>query len=234
MFVSAGVAAAARWLLEHRTAWLTLATLFLAAAPLTKNEGLLFAFATLVALFVVARGRRRAVAASAVVVAVAYAPWRIYVAAHDLGAGDYDLSSSFDLPWVARRYHRVPDAVWGVLEPAFRPRDLGFLLLVGAGLALLALLLRTRLGLFASGFAAVSLAGLAWVYVISPRELSSYVSGTAHRIVFSVVVGLAALGPLLLEECARVLGAGGRPSGSAGSLSPGGPESPVLGRHPPP
>ncbi len=72
MFVAAGVVAAARWLLDEEGAWLALATLFLAAATLTKNEGLLFAGATYVGLFVAASDRRRTVALSALAVAIAW------------------------------------------------------------------------------------------------------------------------------------------------------------------
>jgi hypothetical protein len=235
VLVAAGVGAAAVWLLDRRAAWLALATLFLAAAALTKNEGLLFALAALVALLSVASGRRRAVAVSAGVVALVYAPWRVYTSVHDLGAGDYDLASSFDPLWVARRLHRAPDSVWAVLERAGRPREVGVLLVVGLACGLLAIVLgRTGIGVFATGFAVLSLAGLAWIYVISPLELSSYTSGTAHRVVLSAVIGLAALCPLLLEESARALAAGGESSAGAGSLTPGGPESPVLRRDPPP
>ena len=107
MFVAAGVIAAARWLVDERTSWLVLATLFLAAAALTKNEGLLFAVALLVPLFAVATGRRRAVAISAVVVALVYAPWRVYIAAYDAGSPAYDLSDSLNIPLLARRHDRV-------------------------------------------------------------------------------------------------------------------------------
>jgi hypothetical protein len=154
---------------------------------------------------------------------------------HDLGAPEYDLSSSFKPLWVARRLDRAPDSVWAVLERAGRPREVGVLLVIGLACGLLAVLLgRTRIGVFASGFAVLSLAGLAWIYVISTLELSSYTSSTAHRVVLSVVIGLAGLCPLLLEESARALAAGDESSEGAGSLTPGGPESPVLRRDPPP
>jgi len=110
MFVAAGAVTAARWLLDDRRSWLALATLFLAAAALTKNEGLLYAAAVYTALVAGAAGRRKAAALSAGIVALAYAPWRAYVAVHDLGAPDYNLSSSFNLPWVAGRLDRGPEA----------------------------------------------------------------------------------------------------------------------------
>jgi hypothetical protein len=234
MFVAAGAGAAARWLLNERGSWLALATLFLGASALTKNEGLLSAVAVLVPLFVVARGRRRIVAVAGAVVALVYAPWRAYIAVHDLGSPAYDLSSSFDPGWVVPRLRRVPEAVLGVLERAGDPRELGLLLLVGAACTTLTLLLgERRLGLFAAGFTLLSLGGLSWIYVISPMEVSSFLDSSADRVVISAVVGLATLSPLLIEECSRTLAAPDESSADAGSLSPVGKPSPVLGRRSP-
>jgi hypothetical protein len=233
MLVAAGAAAAARWLLDDRGSWLALATLFLAASALAKNEGLLFAVAVLVSLFAVAGGRRRRVLLAAGVVALVYAPWRWYISAHDLGSPAYDLSSTFDLSRAGERLRRVPEAVLGVLEEAVRPGEVGLLLLLGAACIVVALLVgRLRLGLFAAGYGFLSLAGLAWIYVISPMEVASFVDSSAHRVVMSVVIGVAALAPLLVEECARTLARRGEPSADAGSLSSVGASSPVLDRHP--
>ena len=218
--VAAGVAAAARWLVDGRTAWLALATLFLAASALTKNEGLLFGACILVPLLAVATGRRRAVGLAAGVVALVYLPWRVFMAAHDLESADYELSSSFDPSRARLHLERVPDAAWGVASRGFDPYEVGFVLALGLGACALSLLLAcSRLGLFAGGFALLSLAGLTWIYVISERELSSYLSSSAHRVVLSSVIGLAALYPLLIEECARTVSARGDPSPDAGSLS---------------
>jgi hypothetical protein len=208
MLVAAGVGAAARWLVDEDASWLALATLFLAASTLTKNEGLLFAVAVLVPLFAVAKDRRRVVALAAGVVALVYAPWRAYMAVHDLGSPAYDLSSSFDPGWVAPRLRRVPEAVSGVVEKAIDPHELGLLLVLGVACSILALVLgQRRLGLFALGFGALSLAGLSWIYVIAPLEVSSFVGSSGSRVVVSAVVGLATLSPLLVEECARTLDA---------------------------
>ena len=232
MFVAAGAAAAARWLLDGRGSWLALATVFLAASALAKNEGLLFAVAVLVSLLAVASGRRRAVLLAAGAVGLAYAPWRAYITAHDLGSPAYDLSSTFDLSLAGERLRRVPEAVLGVLEQAVRPGEVGLLVLVGATCVALALVVGARrLALFAFGFAVLSLGGLAWIYAISPMDVSSFVDSSAHRVVLSVVVGVAALAALLAEESARALARRGEPSGDAGSLSTVG-RTTVLGRHP--
>jgi hypothetical protein len=206
VFVACGLAAAARWLTDDGGHWLALGTLFLAAAVLTKNEGLLAAAAMYIPLLVLATGRRRAVAASAVVVALVYAPWRLYVAFHDLGAPDYNLSSSFNAPWVVRRLDRIPESAAGLLEEAIDPRQFGLALVVGAAATALALLLGVRqLGLLAAGYALLSLAGLVWIYVLTPSDVSDFLSSNASRIVMALVVGLATLSPLLIEQCLQKL-----------------------------
>ncbi len=203
-FVACGLGAAARWLVDDRLAWLALATLFLAAAILTKNEGLLFTAAVYVPLFIVGSGRRRAISVSALIVAVVFAPWRAYVTAHDLGAPDYDLSSSLNIPWIAGRLDRAPVAAYGLLEQALDPRQFGLLLVIGLAASGLAIAGRHRpLGILAGGFAALSFAGLTWIYVLTPNEVSDYLKTNANRVVMSLVVALAAVCPLLIEECAR-------------------------------
>jgi hypothetical protein len=208
VFVAAGLGAAARWLVEDHDPWLALATLFLTTAVLTKNEGLLFAAAVYLPLLLVATGRRRRVAASVFAVCLAYAPWRVYVAAHGLGAPDYDLSSSLNIPWVLGRLDRAPVAAGGLLERALDPRQFGLLLLLGFAAAVLSAALGPRrLGLLAGGFGLLSLAGLTWIYVLTPNEVSAYLSTNGNRVVMSLVVGLAAVCPLVVEDAVQALSA---------------------------
>lgn len=219
LFVAGGLAAAARWLTDSRTDWIVLASIFLAAAVLTKDEGLLFAAAAYVPLLLAATGRRRTVVVSALTVALAYVPWRAYLWVHQLDAPHYDLSSSLDIPWVARRLNRGPEAIAGLLDEALDPRQFGLLLALGVAASLLTLSFGPRpLGIFASGFALLSLAGLTWIYVITPYDLPPYLGTNAHRVVMAVVVGLGALCPLLFEECARGLTGRERSSAGTGSL----------------
>ena len=207
-FVAAGVVASGRWLLDDERAWLALMTLFVAAATLTKNEGLLFGVATYAALLLVAAGRRRAVGLSALLVALVYAPWRAYVAIHDLGAPDYDLTSSFNLPWIAGRLDRIPAAAVGLLSRALDTQQFTLILLLGVA-AIVAVLVGgpRRLGVLAGGFSAFSFAGLTWIYVLTPNEVESFLSTNGDRVIVSLVVGLVALAPLLFEEAARQLAA---------------------------
>lgn len=233
MFLAAGAAAAARWLVDERGSWLALSTVFLSAAGLTKNEGLMFAAAILLSLGVAASGRRRSVLLAGGVVALTNAPWRAYVSAHDLPSSGYDLAATFDLTLLDEHLRRVPQAVLGVLERSSAPGEVGLLLVIGATCAILALTFgHRRLGLFATSYAALSIAGLAWIYVITPADISSFLGSSGDRVVMSVVIGLAALSPLLAEECARTLSQRGEPSAGAGSLKPVG-RTAVLRRDPP-
>jgi hypothetical protein len=206
VFVAAGLAAAGRWLVRNEWPWLALATLFFAAAALTKNEGILFAASALVPLLVAAHGRRWVVALSAAIVALAYAPWRLYMLVHDLDAPDYDLSSSFDVPFVAGRLDRAPVAAEELLREALEPRQLGLLLLLGLAATLAGLAAGRRdLGVLAGGFALLSFAGLTWIYVLTPYEVTFFLSTNSNRVVVAPVIALAAVTPLLVAESARAL-----------------------------
>jgi hypothetical protein len=212
MFVAAGVCAAARWLADGDGPWLALATLFLAAAVLTKNEGLLFAVAALVPLLVLAAGRRRHVLYAGLVVLLAYAPWRVYTAVHDLGAPDYDLSSSFDVDFVADRLDRAPVAAQELLEIALDRNRFGIALVFALAVVVAALALGgRRVGAFAIAFAGLALAGLTWIYVLTPYELDYFLSTNAERVVVAPLLALVALTPLLIDETARALSGEERP-----------------------
>lgn len=199
VFVAGGLVAAARWLDGGDTHWLGLATLFLAAAILTKNEGLLFATGILAPLLMVAQGRRRAVVLSGLAVLVAYAPWRTYTAVHDLGSPDYDLSASFDLGYVASRLDRAPVAARELLEVAVDPRRFGIALALGLAALVVAVAVgRVRLAVLVVGFALLSFAGLVWVYVLTPHDLELFLGTNADRVVVPPLLGLLAVSPFLV------------------------------------
>ncbi|HXF98266.1 MAG TPA: hypothetical protein VNJ46_06600 [Gaiellaceae bacterium] len=206
VFLSVGVACAARWLARDRSAWLALATLFLAAAALSKNEGLLFAAAAYTGLLAAGSGRRRAVLASAGAVALACLPWRVFVEVHDLEAPDYRLADSLRLGWVLGRLDRAWTAGQELVDAAVEPRRFGLLLALGVGaVAVAAALGARRLALFGGTFFALSSAGLLWVYVLTPYDLRYYLFTNAERVIVAPIFALAALAPLLVEETVRRL-----------------------------
>jgi len=76
------------------------------------------------------------------------------------------------------------------------------------------------LPLFALVWTIAAWLGLSWIYVISHFEYSSYLDSTKERVVASVVVGSAALLPLLAAETWARLSARGRarPPSGVGSI----------------
>jgi hypothetical protein len=196
-----GLAAAGRWLLTNERWTLAVATLCFAGALLTKNEGSLFVLAAVLGLLVVAHRRWRALAVAAGAAALALLPWKVYVRIYDLHDINYNLADSFDPDHLSGRLGVGPIAFrtlgaemvdplqWGLLVPLF----------VALVLAGLATGLRA-LPLYAVVWGGVSWLGLSWVYVISKHEYSAYLGSTKERVVASIVLGSAALTPMLAAE----------------------------------
>jgi hypothetical protein len=198
IFVALGLAALARWLIDPRREFLGWAALFLACAALTKNEGALFASAAILAALVVASPRRKLlfVAAGTFVPLI---PWRVFVAVHHIQ--DAALRPSDLRPdALARHTGRIePAASRLVHELVFAPH--GFLLpmtivALAAGFAAG----RKRAGLFMLIWFGASFAGLVLVYWGSRLPLGWYLATSAPRIVVPLVLGGAAVAPLLAGE----------------------------------
>lgn len=202
LFISLAVAASAAWLRSRENWLLSSAAIFLAAAALTKSEGMLFAVCAVAALAVVASRRapgRLALVAGAV--ALAILPWRVYVSAHDLRHPDYELSNLVDRSYLGDTSYRVRPVVdelllqltsldaWGLLLPMF-----------GIGLGAALIRRRYALALFALGWLASSFAGLVAIYWITVRTLEFNLFNTSNRIVASLLLGAALLAPILAAE----------------------------------
>jgi hypothetical protein len=200
-----GVVCLGRFLVTAEGWTLVAAALFLGAAMLTKSEGVLFAAAAFGAVAVVlAAGRAwrplRQVAIAAGASLAILLPWRVYLAANDLRNPEYRLSDALDPGYLADRRERVSPAVsrlwdelaagsWGLLVP---------LALVAVAAAFLAG--RPRLAAFALLWPALGFAGLVLVYWISVVPVELTLTWTAERVVVTLVVGAAALAPLLVGE----------------------------------
>jgi hypothetical protein len=201
LVLAVGVTAAGRWLVTNERWALALATLCFAGGLLTKNEGSLFVAAAFVGLAVAAYRRWRALAVAAAVDVLILLPWKVYVRVHDLHDINYSLGDTFDWDHVSGRLgvgriafrtlaEQMTDPLqWGLLSPLF------VLVLVLAAVAGV-----RGLSLFGAVWAVLSWLGLSWIYVISHYEYSSYLSSTKERVVASVVLGAAALTPLLAAE----------------------------------
>jgi hypothetical protein len=196
-----GVAAAGRWLITNERWALALAALCFAGSLLTKNEGALFVVTAFLGLAIVAHHRWRPLAIAAAVDLLLLLPWKVYVRIHDLHDINYSLTDTFDVHHIGGRIGVGPIAFrtlggemadpfqWGLLLPLF-------LVVVAA-----ALLTGLRaLPLYALVWPLVSWLGLSWIYVITRFEYSSYLDSTKERVVASIVLGGAALTPLLAAE----------------------------------
>jgi hypothetical protein len=201
LIFAVGVAAAGRWLITCERWPLTVAALCFAAVLLTKNEGSLFVLAAFLGLFAAARERWRPLAIAAAVDVALLLPWKVYVRVHDIESINYSLADSFDLDHVSGRL--------GVLRIAFRtlggemvdPLKWGLFVPLLALLVIAGLATGLRaLPLFAIVLTLVSWVGLSWIYVISRFEYSSYLDSTKERVIAAIVLGGAALAPLLATE----------------------------------
>jgi hypothetical protein len=196
-----GVAAAGRWLLTNERWPLALATLCFAGTLLTKNEGTLFVIAAFAGLLAVAYRRWRALAVAAAVDVLLLLPWRLYVRVHDLRDINYSLGDSFDIGHIHSRLGVGPIAFRTLAGEMLDPVQWGLLMPVFAVLlAVAALGGSRRLAVFGAVMVVISWLGLSWIYVVSHFEYSAYLDSTKTRVVASVVLGAAALIPLLAEE----------------------------------
>jgi hypothetical protein len=197
-FVALGVVALARALLEDGSGLLPVAAVMLGAATLTKPEGLLFATAALVPFVLIARTRSSLL--TAVTVALILLPWRIFVAVHGLENREYSWGDALDpsyladhsaraRPALAGVWHQVWSSGWGLLVP---------LALIAFAATLLAR--RWRLAGFAAAWALLSFGGMVLVFWISVVPVELMLKWAAYRTVASLVIGAAALAPLLAGE----------------------------------
>jgi len=191
LFVAAGVLAWGRWLESGDRANLALGTLLLAAAVLTKTEGIFFAAAALLGLTLAVRRRGLLLAAAAILATLL--PWQIYTRVNGIHSDVFTASLANVHPGVApiavgQLATSMLDAShWTLLVPLF------LLAVIGAGIRG-----DCRLAIFAWAWALFSLLALASVYVVSRVEFSNYLEFSRDRVVSSIALGAAALSPLLL------------------------------------
>jgi hypothetical protein len=201
IFVALGLVALTRWLLDPQRQLLVWASLFLACAALTKNEGALFAGAAIVATLVVAR-RRKPLLAVAGATFLPLVPWRVFVSVHHihdpaLSPGDLRptvLARHTDRiePAASRLLHELVFTQHGLLVPMTL---IAFVAGFTAG--------RGRVVLAVATWFAVSFAGLVFVYWGSRLPLDWYLDTSAPRIVLPLVLAGAALAPMLAGEAWR-------------------------------
>jgi len=199
--VALGAVALAAWVRDGDATLLPLAALFLGAATLTKPEGMLFAAAAIVAALVAGGGARlRGTLFSALAVALILLPWRIYVAANGLKNPEYDLGDALRPSYLADRSDRFRPALAGVWHQVWSS---GWGLLVPFALVALAAALlagRARVAAFAVVWGVLSFFGIVLIFWISVVPVELTLKWAAYRTVASLVLGAAALAPLLAGE----------------------------------
>lgn len=216
LIFAVGVAAAGRWLVTDERWALAVATLCFGGALLTKNEGTLFVAAVFVGLLLAAYRRWRVLAFAAAADVALLLPWRLYARIHHLHDINYSLTDTFNVDHVRGRLGVGPIAFRTLGAEMIDPRKWGLLAPIFLALLLAAALTGARaLVVFGAVSGALSWLGLSWIYVISPFEYSSYLSSTKERVIASVVLGGAALSPLLAAETWASARARGRPRAGA-------------------
>jgi hypothetical protein len=200
-FVVLGVVALARWLDTGETPGLACAALFLGAGVLTKSEGALFALAAAAALLgtlaVSDRARLARAGLAMAAVLATLVPWRVFIAAHHLPNPEYSLGNAADPGYLSDHADRVGPAASGLADRIAGGR-FGFLLVHNLlGLATAQASRSYRQAAFAGAWLALSFLGRVLVYWISnvPVDLTLIWSG--DRTVTAIVLGGAALAPLL-------------------------------------
>ncbi len=201
IFVALGAICLARWLAEGDATLARAAALFLGAATLTKPEGLLFAAAALAAALAAGgRARARGTALVALATALVLLPWRIFVAGHHLKNPEYSLGDALNPAYLADHADRLGPTLRSVAGHAFS-LDWGLLLPLALAAIVAALLAgRTRLAVFAILWTLFSFLGIVLVFWISVVPVELTLRWAAYRTVASLVVGAAALAPLLVGQ----------------------------------
>jgi hypothetical protein len=193
-----GVVALAVTLLDDDTSLLPFAATMLGAATLTKPEGLLFAVAALLPF--VAVSRTRASLLTVLAVALMLAPWRIFAASHHLKNPEYSFGDALSPSYLADHADRLRPALSGVWHQVWSS---GWGLLVPLALVAFAasIVARSwRVAGFAAAWALLSFAGIVLVFWISVVPVELTLKWAAYRTVASLVIGAAALAPVLAAE----------------------------------
>jgi hypothetical protein len=201
LFVPRGPVSLARGLAAAPATLLPAAAIFLGTATLTKPEGLLFAIAAVVAALIAGgRARLRGTLLAGAAVALILLPWRIFTAVHHLKNPEYSLGNAVNPSYLYDQADRLGAALRSIVGHAFS-FDWGLLVPLGLAAIVVALLSgQKRLGVFATLWTLLSFAGIVLVFWISVVPVELTLRWAAYRTVASLVIGLAALAPLLAGE----------------------------------
>jgi hypothetical protein len=189
------------FLAEGGRAWLVIVAVLAAGAAATKVEGSLFVAALAVAAVAVARRRGLPLAlAAAAGLVVAMAPWRLWLAAHDV-PNQATLGRLTDVGFLAGHAGRVPYSAAYLAARVVDPR--AWLLLVP--LCAVATVVGWRAGAaagaaFTMGTVALCLLALLLAYWTTPFELHAHLGTSARRVITGPLLFWAAVAPFLADK----------------------------------
>jgi hypothetical protein len=212
LFLLPGLLLVGDWIGSRRSSSLILATLLLAAAANTKNEGLTAAASAITAGTIVTLssrsmfGRRRDLTLVLLGIAgflVAVAPWRLWLAAHNIG-GDMPIGKGLDPHYLSSRTARLSPTFTALYHQLTSQSVWHYLLPLGLALVLARLIPRHSRAL-ASFYGLTGIfvfASIVWAYWINANPIQWYLATSANRTVDGVMF-VAAAGLLGLAGAGR-------------------------------
>lgn len=196
-FTALGTLSLFLWLTRGASLLLVPSAVFLAAAALTKSEGLIFVVAGLVATLVLAprfERSRRVVLLLAGGIAVLPVAWSLVDRLNGPGARNVDTGALID----PDAYGRIPTAAERLANELAGGWTLATLALAVA-LAAACLARVWWEGAFVALWAGLSFAALVFVYFVSVNPIDWHLGTSADRVVFSLGLGAATLAPVLVS-----------------------------------
>ena len=191
------------WLLEGDRRYVPLVMLFLAAATLTKNEGLMLALVIILALACTRAGRNewRLLALLGAGILGTRAIWKAWLVAHDVPRNlFYDLGDLLHPGYLLGRVHRFDYGLTQLLEQLATPSRWLVIVPVAFLLAVFTIRRLPTLGIFVCAVVVLDLLGFATIYWVSVVDLHFYVDNTVDRLPAFIAILCGTVLPLLLQE----------------------------------
>jgi hypothetical protein len=210
LLLGIGVLLLGLWVSERNVSQLALATLFLAAAASTKNEGLTGAVCALVAaglIVIVAREWQtlKHLAAAGAGFVLMLLPWRIWIAAHDISS-DLPVRKGLEPGYLADRAHRVWPSMKAFEHQLIDVARWSYLVPLGIAVALAALYASSRseapantgrVALFYLLTGVGFFLAITWAFTITADPLDWQISTSANRVITGIVlISVAAIAHL--------------------------------------
>lgn len=206
LMAAPGVLCLGMWLRELDWRWLALGSLLLAAAASIKNEGLLLMAAVFVAAAIVlAVGRAwrplGRLGLALLGVALAVAPWRIWIAAHHINS-DLPISKGLDPSYLSERSSRISPTLKALI-PMLENGALSYVVPLALALVVIGVLTAglRRVAAFYLLAGLGTFASVVWAFVITPNPLDWQIGTSGNRVIMGLVfvsaAALAQMGGLL-------------------------------------